>query len=103
MLISQSGWGLNFGCFVDKFQLAYSGCLPWIDDEQNLAIDDRSFKISVAMWRKKCLSLAISACRSYQKALHLTPWQANLYTDIAISVDLISLLNIGEKHDLNDW
>lgn len=55
------------------------------------------------MWRKKCLSLAISACRSYQKALHLTPWQANLYTDIAISVDLISLLNIGEKHDLNDW
>lgn len=46
---------------------------------------------------------AISARNSYQRALLLAPWQANIYTDIAVALDLISSLNESCEHHLGAW
>ncbi|GFZ10602.1 tetratricopeptide repeat (TPR)-like superfamily protein [Actinidia rufa] len=48
-------------------------------------------------------ALLVSACSSYQRALHLASWQANIYTDIAIASDLISSLEKCLKRDTNVW
>lgn len=45
----------------------------------------------------------MSAKRSYQRALHLVPWQANLYIDIGITLDLISSMNENYGLDLYPW
>lgn len=73
---------------LGDIQIAYSKCYPWVDDGEHLEIDE-SFRNSVHSWKERRLLSAISASRSYQQALHLTPWHANIYTDIAISQDLI--------------
>ncbi|XP_077215961.1 tetratricopeptide repeat (TPR)-like superfamily protein isoform X2 [Tasmannia lanceolata] len=84
-------------------QIAYSKCLPWADEGQSLEVDEDSFRTSVVSWKRKCLLAAVSANRSYQRALHLTPWQPNIYTDIAISLDLICSLEKKNSADLDTW
>ncbi|XP_010537256.1 PREDICTED: tetratricopeptide repeat protein SKI3 isoform X2 [Tarenaya hassleriana] len=73
-------------------QLTYARCFPWSAETEISEVDSKSFNDSVHAWRSTCSSAALSARASYQRALHLAPWQANIYTDIAIASDLISPL-----------
>lgn len=47
------------------------------------------FKESILEWRNACLSAANGAKLSYQRALHLAPWEANVHNDTAICLDLV--------------
>ncbi|XP_058073295.1 tetratricopeptide repeat protein SKI3 [Magnolia sinica] len=95
---NSSSWKLH-----GDIQMAYSNCFPWADEGQGLGIDEDSFKTSISSWKGKRLLAAVIANRSYQRALHLTPWQANIYTDIAISLDLICSLEERSYSDLEAW
>ncbi|KAK9269809.1 hypothetical protein L1049_025382 [Liquidambar formosana] len=84
-------------------QLTYAKCFPWMEEGQSLEIDEEAFKTSILSWKRTCCLAAISASRSYQRALHLAPCQANIYTDIAITSDLICTLKESYERDLNAW
>ncbi|XP_058220446.1 tetratricopeptide repeat protein SKI3 isoform X2 [Rhododendron vialii] len=84
-------------------QLAYANCLPWTEEGQSFENDHEAMRTSILSWRTTCQSAAVYACSSYQRALHLAPWQANIYTDIAIASDLICSFNECTKQDHNVW
>lgn len=84
-------------------QIAYAKCFPWEDERSNIDIDEETFKTSINHWKKTCLLAANSAKHSYQRALHLTPWQANIYADVAISLDLVYSLEERYTPDLGAW
>lgn len=84
-------------------QLMYARCLPWTEKSQGVELEAETFSNSILTWKRTCYSAAISARKSYQRALHLAPWQANIYTDIAITSDLISVLDENCKNDPNSW
>ncbi|XP_026404471.1 tetratricopeptide repeat protein SKI3-like [Papaver somniferum] len=70
-------------------QLTLAKCFPWMDGKMCIDYDEVAFRKSIASWKRSLYLAAVSASRSYQRALHLTPWKANIYADIAISMDLI--------------
>ncbi|KAF7829441.1 tetratricopeptide repeat protein SKI3 isoform X1 [Senna tora] len=82
-------------------QLAYARCYPWNAEVQVLVSDKEAFKASILSWRKTCLLAARCARFSYQRALHLAPWQPNIYADIAVTSDLITSLENNYKQDSN--
>ncbi|GLT70885.1 hypothetical protein SLA2020_429380 [Shorea laevis] len=84
-------------------QLAYAKCFPWTEQGQGLEFDVEAFNASILSWKQTCCIAAVSAKCSYQRALHMAPWQANIYTDIAIASDLISSLNKSYGNNLNAW
>ncbi|XP_018445855.1 tetratricopeptide repeat protein SKI3 isoform X2 [Raphanus sativus] len=83
-------------------QLTYARCFPWSGGTENSEFTLKTFNDSILSWRSICYSAAFSAKSSYQRALHLAPWQANLYTDIAISSDLVSSLS-DDSETSNSW
>ncbi|XP_048331542.1 tetratricopeptide repeat protein SKI3 isoform X2 [Ziziphus jujuba] len=91
-------WKLN-----GDIQLSYAQCYPWVEEDQGLEFNAEDFNASIFCWKNTCYLAAISAKFSYQRALLLAPWQANIYTDIAISSDLINTLNKRTGHDLDTW
>ncbi|RDY08827.1 Tetratricopeptide repeat protein SKI3, partial [Mucuna pruriens] len=84
-------------------QLAYARCYPWIEDVQELESNKEAFSASIISWRRTCLLAARDAWFSYQRALHLSPWQANIYADIAVTLDLITSLDKNYKQDIYAW
>ncbi|KAJ7967026.1 Tetratricopeptide repeat protein [Quillaja saponaria] len=84
-------------------QLMYAKCYPWMGEGQNLEISREAYNASILSWKQTC-SLAVTSARcSYQRALHLAPWQANIYSDIAISSDFVTSLSKTCGHDLSSW
>ena len=81
----------------------YAKNYPWTEEGQVLEFDAEDFNTSILSWRRACLLAASLAKCSYQRALHLAPWQANTYADIAMSTNLICSLNESFKHDVNAW
>ncbi|KAH1164575.1 hypothetical protein GLYMA_01G245200v4 [Glycine max] len=84
-------------------QLAYARCYPWIEDVQELEANKEAFSASIISWRRTCFLAAKHARFSYQRASHLSPWQANIYADIAVISDLITSLDKNYKQDINAW
>ncbi|KAJ6414247.1 hypothetical protein OIU84_006965 [Salix udensis] len=84
-------------------QLNYAKCFPWIEDDENVEFDVETFHASILTWKQTCYLAATSAKKSYQRALHLAPWQANLYIDIGIASDLISSMNENYGQDQHPW
>ncbi|KAJ9186264.1 hypothetical protein P3X46_001862 [Hevea brasiliensis] len=84
-------------------QLTHAKCFPWTERDQGAEFDADTFESSIFSWKQTCYLAAMSAKRSYQRALHLAPWRANLYIDIAITLDLISSMNENYGHDLYPW
>ncbi|XP_024020114.1 tetratricopeptide repeat protein SKI3 isoform X1 [Morus notabilis] len=84
-------------------QLTYAKFYPWAVEIQGLELTVEAFNSSIVSWKRACYLAATSARCSYQRALLLAPWQANIYTDIAISSDLVSSLTECPSHDLNAW
>ncbi|CAN8240206.1 unnamed protein product [Cochlearia groenlandica] len=82
-------------------QLTYARCFPWSSGTENSEVSLKIFSDSILSWRSVCYSAALSAKASYQRALHLAPWQANIYTDIAITCDLVSSLR--EDSEASSW
>lgn len=64
--------------------------------------DKEAFTASIVAWRKTRFLAARHARFSYQRALHLSPWQANIYADIAITSNLMTSLNKNDNQELND-
>lgn len=96
----------NFSCIWKlhgDIQLNYAKCFPWMEDDQSVEYDVESFHASILTWKQTCYKASTSAKRSYQRALHLAPWQANLYIDIGIASDLISAMNENHGHDQHPW
>ncbi|KAJ4836894.1 hypothetical protein Tsubulata_037363 [Turnera subulata] len=96
----------NVSCnwkLLGDIQVAYAKCLPWMEDDQRMKVVPEAFHSSILSWKQTCRTAVMSARKSYQRALHLTPWQANLYIDIAITADLISSMDENYGHDLNHW
>ncbi|GAV65799.1 TPR_1 domain-containing protein/TPR_11 domain-containing protein [Cephalotus follicularis] len=83
--------------------LTYAKCFPWTEEDQNSGIDAEILKSSILSWKRTCCTATISARSSYQRALHLAPWQANIYTDIAVTSDLMVSLSGSYGRDLNAW
>ncbi|PPR82873.1 hypothetical protein GOBAR_AA37846 [Gossypium barbadense] len=84
-------------------QLTYAQVFPWTEESQSLEYNAETFKKSVYTWKNTCRLAAKSARNSYQRALHLAPWQANIYIDIAISSNLISSFNQDYTLDKCTW
>lgn len=84
-------------------QIAYAKCFPWQDEKNKDNLDEETFIASINHWKKTCLLAATSAKRSYQRSLHLSPWQANIYVDVAISSDLASSLEETSPPDFGIW
>lgn len=72
-----------------------------MEESQGSDYNAEAFSASILSWKNTCYLAAISARRSYQRSLLLAPWQANMYTDIAITSDLIYTLNKSSGSDLN--
>ncbi|KAM0878423.1 hypothetical protein ACQ4PT_034890 [Festuca glaucescens] len=84
-------------------QLALARCFPWEDGDIKWGMDEHTFKASVLEWRSTCLSAANGAKLSYQRALHLTPWEANIHIDTAVCLDLICTMEKNNSVDLIIW
>ncbi|XP_066384394.1 tetratricopeptide repeat protein SKI3-like isoform X2 [Miscanthus floridulus] len=84
-------------------QLALARCFPWVDGKTKRGMDAQMFKDSVQGWRNTCLSAANGAKLSYQRALHLTPWEANVHNDMAICLDLICSMDDNNILNPNVW
>ncbi|VAH17868.1 unnamed protein product [Triticum turgidum subsp. durum] len=84
-------------------QLALARCSPWEDRHIKRGMDEQNFKASVLQWRNTCLSAANSAKLSYQRALRLTPWEANIHIDTAICLDLICTMEENNSVDPIVW
>ncbi|KAK6277550.1 hypothetical protein POUND7_017873 [Theobroma cacao] len=84
-------------------QLTYAQSYPWMEESQSLEYNVETFNESIYSWKNTCSLAAMSARNSYQRALHLAPWQANIYIDIAICSDLISSFNMDCTHDRCTW
>ncbi|XP_073008448.1 tetratricopeptide repeat protein SKI3 isoform X1 [Typha latifolia] len=93
-----SAWKLH-----GDIQITYAKCFPWEDKMNSMEIDEEIFKSSINQWKDTCLLAAKSGKCSYGRALHLTPWQANIYADIAVSLDLIDSLEGEKTRDLGVW
>lgn len=87
-------------CFFE--QLTYARCFPWSGGTENSEFSLKIFNDSILSWRSICYSAALSAKASYQRALHLAPWQANIYTDIATTCDLVSSLS-DDSETASSW
>ncbi|KAL2506081.1 Tetratricopeptide repeat protein SKI3 [Abeliophyllum distichum] len=84
-------------------QLMYARCFPWMEEFKLAETDEKAFRSSISSWKRtRCLA-ATSASRSYQRALHLAPWQANIYADTAIASDLNFSLKEDPDEDVNAW
>ncbi|XP_015574671.1 tetratricopeptide repeat protein SKI3 isoform X1 [Ricinus communis] len=84
-------------------QLTHAKCFPWMEGDNSAKFDMESFDASILSWKQTCNVATKSARRSYQRALHLAPWQANLYIDIAITLDLISSMTENYGHNNYPW
>lgn len=82
-------------------QLTYAKSFPWTEGVDQK--DEGTFFRSLLSWRKARGIAAVSAHCSYQRALHLAPWQANIYMDVATAEDLICSLEGNYEDDLNSW
>lgn len=81
----------------------YAKCHPWTDEATPKQVDEISFNSSISTWKKTCFFAAKNASLSYQRALHLTPWLANIYVDVATASDLCSSFKESPKEDPNVW
>uniref|UniRef100_A0A6N2K3A7 DUF547 domain-containing protein n=1 Tax=Salix viminalis TaxID=40686 RepID=A0A6N2K3A7_SALVM len=105
-LLAWSKECINMGAFrwgASLLELNYAKCFPWIEDDENVEFDVETFHASILTWKQTCYLAATSAKKSYQRALHLAPWQANLYIDIGIASDLISSMNENYGQDQHPW
>ncbi|KAF4367677.1 tetratricopeptide repeat protein SKI3 [Cannabis sativa] len=86
-------------------QLTYAKCYPWMEESQSLelGVSVEDFNVSVSTWKQACCLAATSAKHSYQRALLLTPWEANFYADIAISSDIVNSFTKSSDLDINVW
>lgn len=74
-----------------------------MEEGQGLEFDAEAFGNSIRSWKCTCCLAAKTARCSYQRALHLSPWQANIYADIAVTSDLIYSLDNTTGHDFSAW
>ncbi|GLJ53491.1 hypothetical protein SUGI_1141270 [Cryptomeria japonica] len=88
---------------LGDIEVAYAQSLPWEVEGGDFKKESEAFKDSVCSWKQQRLQAAISAKHAYECALHLNPLQANLYKDIAISVELIHRFDQKEMPDQNVW
>ncbi|KAL8474407.1 hypothetical protein ACS0TY_031035 [Phlomoides rotata] len=96
----------NFSCswkLHGDIQLMYAKCHPWTDEATSKQVDEISFNSSISTWKKTCFLAAKNASLSYQRALHLAPWLANIYVDVAAASDLCLSFKESPKEDLNVW
>ncbi|KAG9158165.1 hypothetical protein Leryth_000310 [Lithospermum erythrorhizon] len=84
-------------------QLLYAKCFPWMDEDRALNVDEKKFISSILSWTRSCYQASVAANNSYQRALHLAPWQANLYVDIAVAEDLRSFLKENWEKLTDSW
>jgi superkiller protein 3 len=94
---------LIFICSHCLFQIAYAKCLPWVEEHIVKELNEEEFRNSILKWRNTRISAACSARKSYQRALHLSPWQPNIYSDMSICLDLIFSLEGTAEPDPAVW
>lgn len=83
--------------------MAHARCFPWVKENTHIKVNKEVLEASIHRWRNTCKSSAVNAKQSYQRALHLTPWEASIYTDIAISLDLVQSFEGKSVLDPNSW
>ncbi|GAB4861706.1 hypothetical protein Ancab_036959 [Ancistrocladus abbreviatus] len=96
----------NISCIWKLYgdiQLTYAKCFPWMEEGRMIENDKEAFTTSLLSWKRTCYLAAVCASNSYQRALHLMPWLANVYTDVAIAMDMICALKESCKSDSNSW
>ncbi|KAK1259806.1 hypothetical protein QJS04_geneDACA001423 [Acorus gramineus] len=93
----------GFAWAASLLEVAYARCFPWTQEGESSEVNLESFTKSIHSWKKSRLLAATSARQSYQRALHLSPWQANIYSDVAISLDLIKSLEEKNVIEVGAW
>ncbi|XP_050376108.1 tetratricopeptide repeat protein SKI3 [Argentina anserina] len=83
--------------------LTYAKCYPWMEEDCGLEFDVEAFNNSILSWKHTCYVAAKTASCSYQRALHLAPWQANAYSDIAVTSNYINTLDSSSGHNSSSW
>ncbi|KAG8386967.1 hypothetical protein BUALT_Bualt03G0203700 [Buddleja alternifolia] len=106
--IAERGTSLagNFSCswkLHGDIQLMYARCFPWTEEACFTQADEISLKSSINTWKRTCFLSARNASRSYQRALHLAPWLANIYADVAIASDMCFSFKESPKDDVDLW
>lgn len=81
----------------------YARCYPWMEEARLGQVDEISFISSISKWKRTCFIASRNASRSYQRALHLAPWLANAYIDVAIAANISLSFKESPKDDLNVW
>ncbi|CAI9115330.1 OLC1v1016211C1 [Oldenlandia corymbosa var. corymbosa] len=84
-------------------QLLHAKCFSWEEDSLSLDSENKDFDNSLAAWKRTCYVSAVSASRSYQRALHLVPWQAKQYADVAVASNLVLHSKNNSGKDFNSW
>lgn len=74
-----------------------------MEEDHSLEFDVEAFDNSILSWKRTCCLAAKTARCSYQRALHLSPWQANIYADIAVTSDLVDSFDNSPGHELSAW
>ncbi|KAH6780547.1 Tetratricopeptide repeat superfamily protein [Perilla frutescens var. hirtella] len=96
----------NFSCswkLHGDIQLMYARCYPWTNEARPGQAEEISFNSSISTWKRTRFIASRNASRSYQRALHLAPWLANAYIDVAIAANLCLSFKESPKEDLNVW
>ncbi|GAB2216176.1 hypothetical protein Droror1_Dr00023945 [Drosera rotundifolia] len=96
----------NMSCIWKLYgdiQLTYARCYPWNKEGGMIEKDGEAFTRSLFSWKRTCSLASVCAINSYQRALHLAPWLATAYTDIAVATDLASSLKETNESDSNSW
>lgn len=81
----------------------YARCYPWKEEVRPGQAGETSFISSISRWKKICFLASRNASRSYQRALHLAPWLANAYIDVAIAADLSLSFEESPVGNVNVW
>ncbi|KAL9264366.1 Tetratricopeptide repeat protein SKI3-like protein [Drosera capensis] len=96
----------NMSCIwklYGNIQLTYARCYPWNKGGGMIEKDGEAFTRSLFSWKRTCSLASVRAINSFQRALHLAPWLATAYTDIAVATDLASSLKETNESDSNSW
>ncbi|CAA6670941.1 unnamed protein product [Spirodela intermedia] len=91
-LSKESGNYSSLWKLLGVFKIAFAKCLPWIEDRKNGENDQSCLKHPSNVGHGLVFCLLQSATHAYQRAFALVTMQANIYSDIANSIDLMDAL-----------
>ncbi|OAE29695.1 hypothetical protein AXG93_509s1480 [Marchantia polymorpha subsp. ruderalis] len=101
----------NIGAFwklLGDLEVTYAQALPCEElDSMSVSTQEASVRMTIQsaidLWYKKRIASLKRARVFYQRALHLSPSQSSLYSDLGLALDLISSLEHENSSSNSSW